>query len=81
MIIATKGGIMASIVIDSRAWLLVDFPWPRAMAFSIDALGNPNFFADTTSAAKRGFDAKSGPKTVCSLAIWVEWASPTDKRA
>ena len=41
MIRAIEGGSIASRVTDSNAAPDVDKPWPRAIAASIEALGNP----------------------------------------
>ena len=52
---------MASIVMCSRAAPLGETPWPRAMAFSIEILGKPCFFAAAMMEARRGFIRGSGP--------------------
>lgn len=61
---AIEGDIIASTNKDSRFLLSVALPWPRAMAFSIRAFGNPDFFAKATSVDRRGFEFGSGPYTV-----------------
>lgn len=38
---ATVDGVMTSRVIFSRVAPVADFPWPLAMAASMEALGNP----------------------------------------
>ena len=61
MMTATEGGTIASIVRFSRAAPFGETPWPLAMAFSIEALGKPIFFAAVTAVARRGFILGSGP--------------------
>ncbi len=52
---------MASSVRVSSAAPDADTPWPRAMADSMEDLGNPAFFAVTMACASRGLTLGSAP--------------------
>ncbi len=68
----TEKGSIASMVNDSSGAPLVDLPWPRAMADSIDALENEPFFAFVIAVARRGLKVGSGPATAAGQHIWLQ---------
>ena len=50
------GGMTASNVKAESAAPLGDLPWPRATALSIEAFGNPCFFAAASAVASLGLN-------------------------
>lgn len=75
----TENGSIASMVNDSSGAPLVDFPCPRAMADSIEALERAPFFAFAMAATRRGLNAGSGPPTAVHqhivLCIEKKWCT------
>lgn len=63
MMIAIGSGNITAAVIEAKASPVIELPWPWAMAFSIEALVNPSFFADDTSVASCRFELTSGSET------------------